>query len=294
MATFFGTNAVDNFPGTPAADTIFGAGGNDNLDGSDGNDNIYGDSGNDVLIGGAGLDFIYGGEGNDTLNATQPGDDSLFGGIGNDVYRLSRTNTDTIIEGLNQGIDTVRSSVTNSLFLLNANLENLVLTGAANIDGTGNNLDNQITGNAGNNDLFGLGGNDVLTGAGGNDVLTGGFGNDQFIFNTAFPASGIDTINDFVVGSDTIVLDKTFFPALETVAGDPLLATDFAVIDSPLGGEQALAEISAEEIVYNRQTGNLFYNANDAVLGFGVGGGQFARIVGSPNTFSNTDVRTRA
>jgi Ca2+-binding RTX toxin-like protein len=279
MATFFGTNGVDNHLGSPAADTIFGAGGDDNLDGSGGNDNIYGDSGNDVLIGGAGFDFIYGGEGDDILNATLPDDDNLFGGIGNDVYQVSR-NTDTITEGFNQGIDTVRSSVTNNLLLINPNLENLVLTGAANIDGTGNNLDNQITGNAGNNALFGLNGK---------DVLTGGFGNDRFIFNTAVPASGIDTINDFVVGIDKIVLDKTFFPALETVAGN-LLGIDFAVIDSPLGGEQALAEINPEEIVYNRQTGNLFYNANDAALGFGLGGGQFATIVGSPDTFSNTDI----
>jgi Ca2+-binding RTX toxin-like protein len=280
MATFFGTNAVDNFPGTLAADTIFGAGGDDNLNGIGGNDNIYGDSGNDLLVGGAGFDFIYGGEGDDILNATLPDDDNLFGGIGNDVYQVSR-NTDTITEGFNQGIDTVRSSVTNNLLLINPNLENLLLTGAANIDGTGNSLDNQITGNAGNN---------VLNGLNGKDVLTGGGGNDQFIFNTAFFASGIDTINDFVVGSDKIVLDKTFFPALETVAGSLLLATDFAVIDWPLAGEQAQAEINPEEIVYNRQTGNLFYNANDAALGFGLGGGQFATIVGSPDTFSNTDV----
>ena len=287
MATFFGTNAVDNHIGTPAADTIFGAGGNDNLNGIGGNDNIYGDSGNDVLIGGAGFDFIYGGEGDDILNATLADNDNLFGGIGNDVYLVSR-NTDTITEGFNQGIDTVRSSVTNNL--INPNLENLVLTGAASINGTGNNLDNQITGNAGNNDLFGLGGNDVLTGAGGNDVLTGGFGNDQFIFNTALPASGIDTINDFVVGSEKIVLDKTFFPALETVAGNLLLATDFRVIALPDFAEEITAATGTEEIVYNRVTGNLFYNADGGAAGFGLGGGQFATIVGSPDTFSNTDV----
>ena len=284
MATLFGNNGVDNFIGTVAADTIFGAGGDDNLDGIGGNDNIYGDSGNDVLIGGAGFDFIYGGEGDDILNATLPDDDNLFGGIGNDVYQVSR-NTDTITEGFNQGIDIVRSSVTNNLLLINPNLENLLLTGAANIDGTGNSLDNQITGNAGNNALNGLNGKDVLTGAGGND---------QFIFNTAFPASGIDTINDFVVGIDKIVLDLTFFPALETVAGTLLLATDFAVIDSLPIAEEFQAATNAEEIVYNRQTGNLFYNANDAAPGFGLGGGQFATIVGSPNTFSNTDVRAIA
>jgi Ca2+-binding RTX toxin-like protein len=138
MAILFGTNGADNLiPGTLEADTIFGAGGNDTLNGNGGNDNIYGDSGNDSLIGGAGLDFMYGGEGNDTLNATGEGNDNLFGGIGNDVYQVSRT-TDSIIEGSNQGIDTVQSSVT---YILNqANVENLVLTGATNINGTGNSL----------------------------------------------------------------------------------------------------------------------------------------------------------
>jgi Ca2+-binding RTX toxin-like protein len=283
MATFFGINGVDNHIGTPAADTIFGAGGDDNLDGIGGNDNIYGDSGNDVLIGGPGFDFIYGGEGDDILNATLADDDNLFGGIGNDVYQVSR-NTDTITEGFNQGIDTVRSSVTNNLLLINPNLENLVLTGAANIDGTGNNLYNQITGNTGNNALNGLNGNDVLTGGGGND---------QFIFNTALPASGIDTINDFVVGSEKIVLDKSFFPALETVAGD-LLGIDFRVISLPVFAEEITAATGTEEIVYNRVTGNLFYNADAGAAGFGVGGGQFATIVGSPDNFSNTDVRVIA
>jgi Ca2+-binding RTX toxin-like protein len=277
MATFFGTNAVDNFPGSPAADTIFGAGGDDNLNGSDGNDNIYGDSGNDVLTGGAGFDFIYGGEGDDFLNATLAGDDNLFGGIGNDVYQVSRT-TDTITEGFNQGIDTVRSSVTN--ILNDPNVENLLLTGGANIGGAGNSLDNKITGNIASN---------ILNGLGGNDLLTGGGGNDQFFFNTALPASGIDTINDFAVGSDNFLLSKSVFPALETLAANILLATDFAVISQLAFGEQAAAAASAEEIVYNRMTGNLFYNANAGAPGFGIGGGQFATIVGSPDNLSNTD-----
>jgi Ca2+-binding RTX toxin-like protein len=293
MATFFGTNGVDNHIGTVEADTIFGAGENDNLNGSGGNDNIYGDSGNDVLIGGAGLDFIYGGEDNDTLNATGEGNDNLFGGIGDDVYEVSRT-TDSITEGSNQGIDTVRSSVTNNLQAISFNVENLVLTGASHINGTGNGNHNQITGNNGNNNLSGSAGNDTLNGRGGNDILTGGSGIDQFLFDTPLPASGIDTINDFMVGNDKIVLDKTVFSTLNTVAGNFLLATEFVVISVPAIGEEIQAAINAEEIIYNTVTGNLFYNPNAGVTGFGVGGGQFAKIVNSPDNFSNTDLRVIA
>ena len=305
MATLFGTNGVDNLIGAVAADTIFGAGGNDNLNGSGGNDNIYGDSGNDVLIGGAGLDFIYGGEGNDILNATGEGNDNLFGGIGNDVYQVSRT-TDSIIEGSNQGIDTVQSSVT--YILNNANLENLVLTGATNINGTGNSLDNQITGNSGNNiligsigndSLSGLGGNDALLGGTGNDILTGGTGSDQFVFDdlSSLPAAGVDTITDFGLFSDKVLLDKTVFSSLETVAGspamggNPLQAGDFSIINVAAASEVAIAKTSLNEIVYNIVTGSLFYNPNNNMPDFGAGGGQFATIVGSPDSFSSADFR---
>ena len=288
MAILFGTNGADRLMGGLEADTIFGAAGNDLLIGESGNDYIYGDSGNDSIISGLGLDFIYGGEGDDILNATAQDNDNLFGGIGNDIYQVSRT-TDSIIEGSNQGIDTVQSSVT---YILNqANVENLVLTGGIHINGTGNSLNNQITGNSGKNDLNGLDGNDILNGLFGNDVLTGGGGNDQFLFNTALSVPNIDTINNFEVGIDKIILDKSVFSALETVADNFLLTADFSVINAFAAEEQIAAATSSGEIVYNRMTGNLFYNENDGAAGFGIGGAQFATIVGSPDNLSNTDFR---
>ena len=54
-----------------------------------------------------------------------------------------------------------------SAYTLGANVENLTLTGAAAINGTGNTLDNVLTGNSGNN---------VLNGGAGNDTMTGGTG----------------------------------------------------------------------------------------------------------------------
>jgi Ca2+-binding RTX toxin-like protein len=288
MANLFGDNLANNLVGTLAADNIFGAGGNDILSGLAGNDNIYGDSGNDSLNGGLGLNYLYGGEGNDTLNASDLGIDDLFGGIGDDVYIVS-TIDDNVVEGLNQGIDIVWSSVTYPL--LDNNVENLLLTGVGAVNGTGNGLNNRITGNSASNNLSGLGGDDTLSGKGGSDILTGGLGRDVFDFDTALPGAGVDTINDFVVGTDKIFLSKAVFSALETVplAGNVLLASDFASINVAAALEVAIAGNNPNEIVYNRLTGSLFYNANDAAAGFGAGGGKFATIVGSPDTLSNTD-----
>jgi Ca2+-binding RTX toxin-like protein len=284
MAVLFGTNGADNLFGGISADTIYGAGGNDTLNGSSGNDKLYGDFGDDSLRGSGGLDSVYGGEGNDTLDATGLGNDSLFGGIGNDVYQLARFG-DKVIENLNQGIDTIQSNVS---YTLGDNIENLILMGYG-LSGTGNNLNNQITGGDGSNILSGLAGNDTLNGGPGNDTLTGGFGTNQFLFDTPLSAAGVDIITDFYVSwNDKILLDKSVFQALETVAGNPLLAEDYSIIDVDELIEPLVAADSFSEIVYNRSTGNLFYNANNASVGFGAGGGQFATITFAPPNLYNT------
>jgi Ca2+-binding RTX toxin-like protein len=298
MATIFGTNGADNYIGTSVADTIYGAGGNDTLNGKGGDDYIYGDLGNDSLYGDTGQNFLFGREGNDTLNAISTLD-NLSGGIGDDVY-IVRAMGNNVVESLNQGIDTIETPSTHSLA---ANVENLTLTGIFLADGTGNVLDNRIWGNGANNSLNGRGGNDTLTGGGGNDTLTGGGGNDTlsgrdgndlYVFDTALPTAGVDTIfGDFFYDMpnthDKIVLDKTVFSALETVAGNPLMAEDFLVIDVAPALEVAVAENSVNEIVFNRMTNNLFYNPNNNVAGFGPGGGRFATLYGFLDDLSNTD-----
>jgi Ca2+-binding RTX toxin-like protein len=293
----------DELFGTIAADTIYGLGGNDTIHGLEGNDRIHGDSGNDLLYSGEGQDSMYGGSGNDTLSALASGgfDHRLLGGIGNDVYQV--WGGDTLVENPNEGIDIVQAS---SSYILGANVENLLLTDYAT-DGTGNNLNNQITGNSlNNNRLSGLGGNDnlnggwgsgndTLNGGSGNDTLTGGFGSDQFLFNTALATANVDRITDFsIFYNDKIVLDKSVFSALETLPNNVLLATDFAVIDVAPGAEVVAAGNNADEIVYNNRTGNLFYNPNNKASGFGQGGGRFATIVGSPDNLSNTYFRVVA
>jgi Ca2+-binding RTX toxin-like protein len=168
-----GQDGADILLGGTGNDDLKGAGGDDELFGGDGGDTLVGDVGNDTLKGGGGADSLAGDAGNDTLDG-EGGIDSMAGGAGNDTYVVDAT-ADTVSESADEGIDQVRSSVA---WTLGADLENLVLLGAAGIDGAGNALANFITGNDAANVLDGGGGNDSLKGAGGADLLTGGSGND--------------------------------------------------------------------------------------------------------------------
>jgi Ca2+-binding RTX toxin-like protein len=72
-----------------------------------------------------------------------------------------------VVELPNQGIDLVRSSVS---YTIGANVENLTLTGSADLGGVGNGLANTIIGNTGNDGLDGRDGADTMKGGLGNDI----------------------------------------------------------------------------------------------------------------------------
>jgi Ca2+-binding RTX toxin-like protein len=160
------------------------------------------------------LGNVLRGNGADNILDGGAGADTLIGGAGNDTYVLDTamlTDSDTgeplpwtgdsVLENPNEGIDTVLSSVT---YVLQANVENLTLTGTGSVDGTGNELNNVLLGNAANNRLAGDDGDDTLDGVGGDDQLVGGRGSDTYRFGRG---SGVDRIyeDDSTVGNTDVL-----------------------------------------------------------------------------------------
>ena len=141
------------------------------------------------------------------------------------------------------GVDAINTTISRNLISYST-IENLVLTGTASINGIGNTLANRIIGNTGNN---------ALNGGLGNDVLTGGTGIDSFAFSTALSASNVDTITDYNVANDTIRIDNAVFT---TLALGNLAAGAFAVNTTGLAGD------ASDRIIYESDTGKLFYDAN--------------------------------
>jgi len=213
---------------------------------------------------------LTGNSGNNLLNGLA-GADVMTGGDGDDVYIADNAGDQAIETNAAGGTDRVQSSVD---FSLGANVENLTLTGAANVDGTGNTLDNVINGNGGANILDGDAGDDTLRGGAGVDALHGGIGNDTldggsgadgFHFETALDAAtNVDTITGYRVADDTIFLDDVVFTGL---APGPLTAAAFHT-----GSAAADAD---DRIIYDAATGALLYDSD------GVGGAdavQFATL----------------
>lgn len=182
-------------------DTIKGNSTHNTIWGNAGSDVIYGGSGNDLLYGGAGNDRVTGSTGNDTLRGGE-GADTLTGGVGDDRYVID--SSDTIVEAAGGGVDTVLAAFS---YTLGSQVENLILNGSTNFNGTGNALSNQITGGAGNNVLTGLDGNDALNGGAGNDTMYGGVGNDTLIGGSGHDALYGGSGNDWLsggVGNDVL------------------------------------------------------------------------------------------
>ena len=213
MGTVFGTNGPDTLDGTTLADILYGYGGDDTLRGYEGNDKLIGGTGADTMIGGTGDDRFY------------------VDSIG-----------DIVTENAGEGTDLVAASVSYSL---NANVENLTLTGALAINGMGNELNNVLRGNsaanaldgsAGNDTILGNAGDDTLIGGAGNDKLNGGQGADSMSGGTGDDIYYVDDANDTVteaVGAGLDIVRSTVSYALGTASSvERLYAYDAAATDA--------------------------------------------------------------
>jgi Ca2+-binding RTX toxin-like protein len=196
-----------------------------------------------TLIGNAGVNKLTGTAFADTIDGGA-GADKLTGGAGDDTYIIDNVK-DAISEKATGGTDEVKSSVG---YKLASNVENLTLTGSANIGGTGNSAANTIVGNVGNNALFG---------GLGNDTLTGGAGADLFVFNTKLnAATNVDTITHFSSNDgDKVEFSLKLFKALGAV-GD-LTADQFWS-----GPGVTTAHDATDRLTYNTSTGELYYDAD--------------------------------
>jgi Ca2+-binding RTX toxin-like protein len=253
-------------------------------------------SGNDVLLGGVSTgDIINLGAGNDSFAITTLAAVTIDGGI----------DLDSLVIGAGAGSRQIDfSNVVDQLSGLGTylNFENLA---AANANGqlsviagdgttsivTGSRIDqvdagladqgvtiatgasgDAIIGSAHNDSIDGGTGEDSIAGGAGNDALTGGTGSDTFVFDTALnAATNVDTLSDFVSGSDVFQLNLGIFAALESTDG-VLNANNF------IAGAGAVASNTSQRIILDTTSGSLFYDAD------GVGGVaqiEFARLGGA-------------
>ncbi|MDH4560234.1 Calx-beta domain-containing protein [Pseudomonas sp. BN411] len=288
-----GTAGQDVLSGTPVADTLTGGAGDDVLIGAVGADVMDGGAGNDTYVidsaadsvteaAAAGVDrilsaitytlganfenlfltgtaaingtgnalanVITGNAANNVLNGGA-GADRLVGGLGNDTYVVDNV-ADVVVEAAAGGTDTVLSAAS---FTLGTEVENLTLTGAAAINGTGNALANVITGNAANN---------VIDGGSGIDRLVGGLGNDTYVVENAADvvveaaAAGIDTVQSsfsYVLGAEVENLNLTGAAAINGT-GNALanVITGNAannVLDGGAGADQLVGGLGADRLV---------------------------------------------
>ena len=127
-------------------------------------------------------------------------------------------------------------------------------------------------GDEGNDQIDGGRGSDIIFGGEGADTLIGGRGRDYFVFDTPIDNT-VDTIVDFSA-RDFIVLDSTIFTGLDT-----------GRLDSSYFHIGTEAQDASDHIIYNPETGALYYDADAAG---GADAEQFAELT-SGFVLNNTD-----
>ncbi|KQS88649.1 MULTISPECIES: calcium-binding protein [unclassified Rhizobium] len=226
----------------------------------------------EIVVGSRYSDDIFGSKYNETITGAN-GDDILDGRGGADTLGYSWETGDrgakvNLTKGYGYDTFGYRDTISNFEYVIGTKYNDAL---------TGNEKANKLTGGYGNDTLTGVSGNDTLSGGDGNDVLSGGTGkdalsggagNDIFVFNAALSATtNVDTISDFSVVSDTIKLENAIFTKL---TGTGVLTS--AQFSANAAGTAA---DTSDRIIYETDTGKLFYDSNGNASGGSV---QFAQL----------------
>ncbi|CAN5155351.1 hypothetical protein BH10PSE4_BH10PSE4_07280 [soil metagenome] len=305
-ATLTGTDAADSIVGGNGADTLDGGLGADTLVGGGGDDVYVIDNAGDVVVeaAGGGLDTVRstvslslaalpdiesvtllgaanltatgnavgnvltGNDGSNTLDGGA-GADTLIGGKGNDTYIVDRVD-DVLVELVNQGADTVRTSL--SAYTLPDNIDNLTFVGAGPYHGYGNALANLFTGSAGADTLEGGAGNDtyVIINSKTQIIEAAGGGVDSVVATVSYVmADGIENLRMFGTGPNGGRLTGVGNDLANTITGT---TTDQVLIGG--GGDDTLTGGGGtDEFVFAAGSGH------DVITDFNTGaGGDKARL----------------
>jgi hypothetical protein len=99
-----------------------------------------------------------------------------------------------------------------------------IIDGGAGADKIyGLNGNDSLNGGAGADHVFGGNGSDTINGGAGNDILSGGLGPDRFVFEYGF---GNDTITDFDVKTDKVVVDHNMWGSWQSFIGSAQATPD--------------------------------------------------------------------
>ncbi|MGO4527331.1 hypothetical protein AB4097_21055 [Microvirga sp. 2MCAF35] len=235
-------SGIDFFEGTDYNDTFYGGAATDKLSGGKGNDKIWG---------GGGSDELYGGIGNDTLIGDAEGD-WLEGGVGDDVYWAD--SQDTIIEHAGGGTDSIATTVSFSIANL-ANVENITIFGAGDVE---------VTGNAANNLLVGHDGRNTFRGGAGADTMIGARSDDTYYVDDL--RDDTREYNGVNEGIDTAYVSVQYYDARKLdsienkVLGDGIVLNYSASAPTIIGGLP---------VVYDRQLSDLVVDVRSTDDGIG-------------------------
>jgi Ca2+-binding RTX toxin-like protein len=190
----------------------------------------------DSLLGSTSSDYLVGYDGADTIDGGAGGADTIAGGTGLDTvsYASATQLARVFLDGSEANTNAAKGDVFKSV-------ENIL----------GSKFNDVLQGDARDN---------VIGGGAGFDHLRGGGGADTFQFDTKLNAkANVDSLKDFQHNIDDIALDRGIFEGLTFSKAGVLATKNFYVGNS--------AHDADDRIIYNDQTGRLFYDADGNTAG---------------------------